>query len=215
MKAAIFDMDGTLVETLEMHLESFLTVCERHGIDVQREFIEKRFGMTAAEIFADVMEEQGLELESQELAEEKYEEYDRIAKNVRVFPGAVELLKGLKEKGVKTAIATGAGRSNFDSTIRGTELNGLADATITAEDGRGKPHPDLFLAAAEKLETKAEECVVFEDAVYGLMAAKKAGMRTIAVTTGITKKEELEKENPDRIVDSLSKIDPEEILTWN
>ena len=214
MKAAIFDMDGTLVETLETHLRSFMTVCKRHGIKIERGFVEKRFGMTAAEIFDDIIEEQGLEFESRELAEEKYEEYGRIATNVRVFPGAVELLKALKETGIKIAIATGAG-SNFNSTIKGTELNGLADATITAEDGRGKPHPDLFLAAAEKLGTDPKECVVFEDAVYGLRAAKKAGMKTIAVTTGITKRKELEKEKPDRIVESLSEIDAKELLEWN
>jgi len=215
MKAAIFDMDGTLVETLETHLASFMTVCKRHGIKIDPDFVKIRFGMTAREIFDDILKETGDLMDSKALADEKYAEYNRIVGKIKALPGAKTLIKALKKKGLKIGIATGAGRSNFEATIKAAGLDGLADATTTAEDGRGKPNPDLFLKAAELLGVMAKECVVFEDAIFGIRAAKKAGMKVIAVVTGLTTKEELEKEKPDRIIDSLTEIKPEEIKAWN
>jgi len=215
MKAAIFDMDGTLAATLETHLASFMTVCERHGIGIEPDFVKIRFGMTAREIFEDIGKEAGLELDTKALADEKYAEYNKIVGKIKALPGAIKLMKALKKKGLKIGIATGAGRANFEATIKAAGLEGLADATATAEDGRGKPNPDLFLKAAEKLGVAPKDCVVFEDVIYGVRAAKKAGMRVIAVATGLTAKEDLEKENPDRMISSLLDIKPGEIIRWN
>lgn len=215
MKAAIFDMDGTLVATLETHLASFMTVCERHGIGIDPDFVKIRFGMTAREIFDDIGKETGLDLDTMALADEKYAEYNKIVGKIKTLPGAINLMKALKKKGLKIGIATGAGLANFEATIKAARLEGLADATATAEDGRGKPNPDLFLKAAEKLGVKPKDCVVFEDAIYGIRAAKKAGMKVIAVVTGLTARKDLEKEKPDKMIGSLLDIKPEEIIEWN
>lgn len=205
-KAAIFDLDGTLVDSLELHLRSFLNVCKRHSIPVERKFVIDRFGMTVKEIFSDILSSAGEKDYLDMLAGEKSAEFLRIASGIKTLPGALELLSELRGRGIKVAVATGNRQEDMRTILHYSSLP-VFDAYIGAEDVvTGKPSPDVFLKAAEKLSVAPEECVVFEDAVLGLRAARNAGMKNVAVLTGLAKREELEAEFPDLFVSSLEGI---------
>lgn len=206
LNAAVFDLDGTLVDSLELHLRSFLNVCERHGIPVERQFVIDRFGMTVREIFSDILSGSGPGLDIDALSAEKSSEFMKLAPAVRPFPGAFGLLSLLRGGGKLLALATGNKRVDMELILLYSKLPRF-DAYVSADDiTRGKPAPDVFLKAAEKLGVEPGECVVFEDAVMGLRSAKNAGMRTVAVLTGLARREELERESPDLLVSSLSDV---------
>ncbi len=205
-KAAIFDLDGTLVDSLELHLRSFLNVCARHKIPVERKFVIDRFGMTVKEIFSEILSAMGMHADVDGVAGEKSTEFLKLAPGVKPLPGALELLSELRVRGIKVAVATGNRQEDMRTILHYSGLP-VFDAYIGAEDVvSGKPSPDVFLKAAEKLSIAPEECVVFEDAVLGLRAARNAGMKNVAVLTGLAKREELEAEFPDLFVSSLEGI---------
>ena len=213
---AIFDMDGTLVDTLDLHLQAFINVCERHGIKVEKDFVRKRFGKTAKEIFLDLEKAKNIKIDFEQLAREKYDEFNKVALTIKVHPGVEDLLKKLKKEGITIAVATASGRDNAQTALTRTDLYKYVGLLVTGETMRGKPHPDIFLKTAELLETKPKDCVVFEDGVFGVRAAKAAGMKVIAVLTGIGKKDELEKEEPNLLLDTLENLEINQIKKlWN
>jgi HAD superfamily hydrolase (TIGR01509 family) len=118
------------------------------------------------------------------ITEEKQENYRRrVASNIKPMPGAIELIKSLRKHGIKTAIASSAPPENVDIIIRGLGIEDCFQAFARGtEVAEGKPSPLVFLLAAEKLGVKPEKCVVIEDAIAGVAAAKNAGMKCIAVT---------------------------------
>jgi HAD superfamily hydrolase (TIGR01509 family) len=100
------------------------------------------------------------------------------------LPGLVSLLQETRQAGMSLAVATAAGNENIDFVMNGLALWDYFDAVVGADDvARGKPHPDLFLLAAKRLNVSPEHCLVFEDALTGIEAARRAGMAVIAITT--------------------------------
>jgi HAD superfamily hydrolase (TIGR01509 family) len=114
----------------------------------------------------------------------KQENYRRrVADNIRPLPGAIELIKSLKEHGVKSAIASSAPQENIEIIIQGLHIEDCFQAIAWGtEVAEGKPSPQIFLLAAKKLGVQAGNCAVIEDAIAGVAAAKRAGMKCVAVT---------------------------------
>lgn len=212
MKAAIFDMDGTLVESLDVHIDAYLRVFKAHNISAEKSFIIARFGMTAEEIFREILAAKGLQLDAKKLAKEKYSNYLKMLDRLKPLPGAIGLLTKLREKGIKIAVASGSGRENLDITLEKAGMLEYADAIVSANEvGKGKPDPAVFLKAAEMLGAEPADCVVFEDAVYGIQAAKAGGMKSVGMLTGYATRQELENESPDLILNDLTEFDDSKI----
>jgi beta-phosphoglucomutase len=189
MRAAVFDLDGTLVDNMPIHAEAFAIFATRHGLrPLTVEDRQRLDGRRNSEILPELF---GRPLTAEELdtyADEKESLYRSLSTG-RLAPvrGLERLLDRLESLGVPSAIATSAPAPNVTHTL--AEL-GLAArlTTIVRSDlvGRGKPFPDVFLEAARQLGVPASGCVAFEDAPIGVAAAAAAGMTVVALTTSFT-----------------------------
>jgi len=201
----IFDLDGVLVDTSQFHKRSWLELAEREGYDMSDEFFYSTFGMQNYQILPLLA---GAELPAERLEqmaqwkERRYREL--MGSEVTAMEGAEELVAELKNSGFVLAIGTSTPRANLEPVLQHTGFGDFFDAYVTGEDvTNGKPAPDTFLKAAERLGAKPSCCVVVEDAIPGVAAAKNAQMIAVAVTT-TRKREELHR--ADIVVDSLMEL---------
>jgi HAD superfamily hydrolase (TIGR01509 family) len=205
-KAVIFDWDGTLADTRNAVVQSFQKVLKEAECTVSDEFIERRMGIGTKKTILEAFRECQMRIDVstlEKLAEEKIRIHAGLADIINLFDGATELLEELQGK-TKIALATMSNRKVVDTLLPAKKIRRYFDVVVTADDvAKPKPDPEVFLVTAAKLGVKAEDCVVVEDSVFGVRAAKTTGMRCIAVPSGVYSREELEKENPDLIVGSL------------
>ena len=179
-------MDGTLVDNLAYHFMAFDAYAEREGFTLLEPVTLKINGMHSNDIFPmilgdKVVAEYGLDRLNRE-KEEVYREMYRP--HIKPIAGVMELLRAAKAADVKCAIGSSGCRDNVEMIIEGLGIADLIDASISGSDvTHGKPHPEIFTKAHELLGLKAEECVVVEDAVNGILAGLAAGCKCIAVTT--------------------------------
>ncbi|MBM4378924.1 MAG: HAD family phosphatase [Deltaproteobacteria bacterium] len=184
--AAVFDLDGTLVDNIPWHLQAWVEMGRKLGADITPERFEREFsGRRNEEIFPAVA---GRPLDPSELsllAAEKEARYRALyAPHLRLLEGADALLQRLSDRAVACAIASAAPADNRAFVLGGLQLHHRFAAVVGAEAvQRGKPHPDLFLAAASAVDIPPARCLAFEDAVLGVQAARAAGMDVVALTT--------------------------------
>lgn len=179
-------MDGTLVDNLAYHFLAFEEYAKREGFTLLEPVSLKINGMHSNDIFPlllgdEVVAKYGLD----RLNREKEEVYrDMYRSKIAPIPGIIELLQAAKKVGVKCAIGSSGCRENVEMIVEGLGIADLIDGSISGSDvTHGKPHPEIFTKAHELLGLKAEECVVVEDAVNGIVAGLAAGCKCIAVTT--------------------------------
>jgi beta-phosphoglucomutase family hydrolase len=188
-EALIFDMDGTLVDSMPYHEKAWELIFPELGVSVDRfEFFTWSAGLTNKEIFPRLL---GRDVSSDELAQlagRKEALYRECYRNVmQVMPGAIDLLELARAKGVKTALGTAAPPENIDLVIGGMNLHEHFPVIVGGADVKnGKPNPEIFLRCAEKLNIEPARCIVFEDTPAGVEAAYRAGMRCVAITTTLT-----------------------------
>jgi len=181
-KGAIFDLDGTLVSTIGLHEKAWNELFQRYAINLTDEELKEQSGKKNTLFINLVLERKNRkDLNLERLSDEK----DMIVlENLKeeaasLFSGVKKFLELLKENSVKLALATSATQKT--AVLLGIEIMPFFDAKIFAENvGRGKPDPEIFLKAAEKLDLKSEDCIVFEDAEIGIKAAKTGGFLCIA-----------------------------------
>lgn len=180
----IFDMDGVLTDSEPLICAAATAMFGERGVAVRPEDFRPFVGTGEIRYLGGVAEKYHLQLDIQAAKRRTYELYLEMAPaQLRAFPGAVDLVHACRIAGLRTALASSADRIKVDANLR---LIGLPsdnwDVVIAAEDVvHKKPAPDLFLAAAHKMKLQPPECVVIEDAVAGIQAAKAAGMRCVAV----------------------------------
>lgn len=188
IQAVIFDLDGTLVDSMWVWAAIDREYFWRHGLEVPENLQQRISGMSFSET-ADFIKEQYQISDSVEemkdiwnaMAEEKYQ------REVPLKPGAFAFIKYLKERGIKTGVATSNSRHLVDLTLKARGIHGYMDSVHTAcEVKHGKPEPDIYLLVAEDLQVAPEHCLVFEDIVEGIWAGKRAGMRTCAIADDAT-----------------------------
>ena len=186
LKGLLFDMDGTLVDNLAYHFKAFDAYAQREGFTLVEPMSLKFNGMHSNAIFTMILSEEVVaEYGLDRLNREKEEVYrDMYRPHIKPIAGLVELLREAKKAGVKCAIGSSGCRENVEMIIEALGIADLIDGSISGSDvTHGKPHPEIFTKAHELLGLKAEECVVVEDAVNGILAGIAAGCKCIAVTT--------------------------------
>lgn len=214
--AVIWDVDGTLVDTAELHFDAWARLAAELGKLFSREDFAATFGRRNPEIIDFLFH--GLH-SPQEIAElgERKENYYRIeaAKGVALLPGAAELLSAFGERGIPQAIGSSAPRCNVELILDLTATRKFFQGIVAMEDTRrGKPHPDVFCIAAERLQVEPSRCIVFEDAVAGVQAAKAGDMKCIAVRfVGHHSEDALRNAGADLIVASLEEVAVDQALS--
>ena len=207
IEAVIFDWDATLADTRTAVVTSFQRALKTVNItNVSNDYIERRMGIGAAETFREILQKTNQpidELTIKKLVEYKSQTQIELKGQVQLFLGAIELLEMLQNK-IKIGLASMNNKKVIDTLIHDKGVEKYFQAIATGDTVKqSKPHPEIFLKCAKQLNTHPERCIVVEDSLFGVKAAKAAGMSCIAVTTGAYSKEELQKEKPDIIVTSL------------
>jgi beta-phosphoglucomutase len=214
-KAVIFDWDGTLADTRKAVVQSFQRVLTEAGCNVSDEFIERRIGIGTKKTIIEAFRECNLRIDVsklEKLAQEKISIQTELSNIVNLFTGVTELLEALKGK-TKIGLATMSGRKVINRLLSEKKLEAYFEVVVSADDVKNpKPDPEVFLAAAKSLGVDPKDCIVVEDSVFGIRAAKAANMKVIAVATGVYNKQELGIEHPDMLIDSL--IDIEKTLSF-
>jgi beta-phosphoglucomutase len=205
-EAVIFDWDGTLADTRQVIVIAFQKALSEINCKVSDEYIERRIGIGAADTFRDILRSAKMQFDEkliQRLVERKSQLEIELTDQVKLFPGARELLEALHGK-VKMGLASMNNRSVVLHLLKANDLENYFDVILTAESiSHSKPNPEIFLKTASKLNASPEECVVVEDSIFGVKAAKSANMSCVAVVTGVYSRLELEKEKPDLTVKTL------------
>ncbi len=180
----LWDMDGVLVDTGEFHFQAWSQVLTDYGLRMSRELFQSTFGMNNAGVVSMLLGRKPEPGFLAELGERKEQEFRQVVRgHVQPLPGVCLWLDRLKAGGAPQAIASSAPPANIDAIIDELGLRSYFTAIVTGYDLPGKPDPTLFLKAARQINVPPERCVVVEDAVAGVEAAKRAGMKCIAVTT--------------------------------
>jgi HAD superfamily hydrolase (TIGR01509 family) len=187
MRALIFDLDGTLVDTVYAHVFAWQRALHEFGTPIDGWRIHRRIGMSGGLFTRAVAREIGRQLSDEEaeaLQRRHGEVFREILPERRPLPGAIELLAALRTAGFVHGIATSGRRPEIDKSL---EALGVPPETVVVERGdvlRAKPEPDLFLACSERLGVPSAECYVVGDAVWDLLAARRAGMLSVGLQSG-------------------------------
>ena len=181
--AVIFDLDGTLVDSMPAHFSAWCEALTKH--DAPSIFPEDVFyamgGRPTKDIVAELNGECGLHLDPEEVAVDKRNAFLENLDQVVVIEEVAEFVRSLRGK-MPMAIATGGTRLVVEKTLQHCGLSDLFDEVVTANDVKcGKPAPDVYLEAASRIEVAPERCLVLEDAPAGIMAAQSAGMQVVSV----------------------------------
>jgi beta-phosphoglucomutase family hydrolase len=185
-QALIFDMDGTIVNNMAYHTSAWVGFFERRGrILDQEDFLRKTTGRMNSEIMRDLIDPALSDAACAALANEKEVLYRELyGPHRKTLAGFDALVAAAKLSGVALAVGTAAPDCNIRFTLDGLDLRRHFDTVVGAADVKaGKPAPDVFLEAAERCGVAPRDCIVFEDAPLGVEAARRAGMRAVALTT--------------------------------
>lgn len=182
--AVLWDMDGVLVDTFDGHYRAWSRLFAEIGHPFSLADFRRTFGMNNRSIFKTLLDRDLPMEEFQHLSDLK-EQYFResVRGNTRFLPGAEEWLERFQTLGLKQAVASSAPQENIDVHLEELNARRWFDAVVSGEKLPGKPDPAVFLRAAQLLSAQPGKCLVIEDAVHGVEAARSAGMRCVAVLT--------------------------------
>ena len=211
LKAVLWDMDGVIVDTGEFHYRSWQDTLSRQGMEYSRETFRTTFGMNNRGIIEILFGEDVSEGLYHQVSEEKERAFRQLIKGkVKLLPGVQSLLDTIADARIPQAIGSSAPQENIDAIVDSLGLRSYFKELVSAYNLPGKPDPAVFLAIAELLDVRPSQCLVIEDAVAGVKAAQRAGMKCLAVTTT----------NPpevlafaDQVVDDLAAIALPDLVT--
>jgi len=184
--ALLFDLDGTIVDNMQIHLQTWVKYFGSLGVHTNHKDINKSVaGKSTEEVLRYFL---GPDLTQQQIVDH-YNQKETLYKELyypvlQEIPGVTDLLKQAQSMGVPAAIASNAGIDNIDFVLDNLQIREFFKAVVSIKDvEKGKPDPDVFLLAAKRLGVDPGECLAFEDSLFGLEAAFRAGMKAVAITT--------------------------------
>lgn len=189
VKSVIFDMDGVITNTMPDHYRSWKDVLRQEGIDVTYEDIYKREGQTGLSSVTEIFKERRRPLDKKQAAKVLRRKESLFKKNVktRFIPGARTFLKHLHKKNIRLALVTGTSRHEVHQILP-ESLRDLFSVIVTGNEVKhGKPHPEPYLKSLQKLKIKPSQAVVVENAPFGILSAKRAGIKCLAIETSLPK----------------------------
>src|SRR6059036_2210775 len=202
MRALIFDLDGTLIDTVYAHVFAWQRALPEAGMAIEGWRIHRRIGMSGGLFTRGVGRELGRDItlpEAEALQRRHGELFVQLLPDRRPLPGAVELLRFLRLAKIPFGIATSGQRPEINASL---EALGIGKDTVVVDRGdvaRAKPEPDLFLACRQRLGVGVEDCFVVGDAVWDLLAARRAGMLSIGLLSGGYGEDELSRAGAFRV----------------
>lgn len=211
-KGVLFDMDGVLIDSEYFTAEAAILFFAEKGFEVTQEDFYPFYGTGEKGYFMGVAEKFGIPFNLEQDKITIYDRFSEIAKGkVKALPGVYDYIEKCKQKNLKLAVATSAGRYKMNINLEILNLkNGIFDALVSGEDiTHNKPHPEIFQKASCKLNLTPDECLVVEDAPSGVLAAKTAGCKCLALQTTFSREELKE---ADWIAKDLSDI-PNELMS--
>jgi len=183
-RAVLWDLDGVLADTSELHYESWWEVLPHFGLKMTWEQHLATFGRNNAAILAYLTREARDPAWVEEVSQAKEEAFRRLArKRAKALPGAKAWLERLQAWGIRQAVASSAPLENVDTLVEALGMRPYLDALVSGERLPAKPDPAIYLEAARRLGIDPRHCLVVEDAIVGVEGARRAGMRSLAVTT--------------------------------
>lgn len=185
IQAVLFDYDGVLINSMPYHVHAWQHAFKDYGVDVESEEVLLAEGSPAPDLAREICSRRNMSLTGEEIRNliVKKQTFYREITEARLHEGAEALLSALYAAGVHLALVTGSELDNIKKTLPSAVAR-LFDAIVTGDElTKGKPAPDPYLKAAEKLGVNPSDCLVIENAPYGIAAARAAGMTVAAITT--------------------------------
>jgi beta-phosphoglucomutase len=185
VRAVLWDLDGVLVDSAPFHFQAWRDLAASLGRELSEGDFRRTFGLRNDAILRDLLGDLP-PAEVERLAARKEALFREAARgNISALPGALALLRLLRQRGLRLALVSSAPRANIELVLRSLDVETAFDVVLGEEDAtRGKPDPGGFLLAAKRLGVPPGECVVIEDAPMGVEAAKRGGMRCVGVYRG-------------------------------
>ncbi|MBO5717565.1 MAG: HAD family phosphatase [Alistipes sp.] len=213
LKGLLFDMDGVLVNNLDVHREAFAEFFRRYGVNRTFDELNRHFGRGNDDIMGDLMPREIVErVGIRELGNQKEAIYREIyAPKIKPQEGLLEFLAESEREGLRSAVGSSGFLANVDFVLDRCDIRRYFDAIVAGDQvTKCKPDPEIYLTAAAKLNLKPSECIVFEDAEAGIEAGKRAGMVVVALATTFPR-EFLENTEADMIIDDFRDISVERL----
>jgi beta-phosphoglucomutase len=214
-KAFLFDLDGTLIDTMPAHFKTWQLVVKEMGSPLEGEALMNQLYGNGAELMHRIVPGRTFtEEEARAIVAAKEERYRNLYGNeITVLEGAREFLELALQKNIPMGIGTASNQANIDFALDKLDLRRYLSAIVGADDVQlSKPHPETWLRLAAELNTPPEHCIVFEDAPKGVEAAQKAGMKAVAITGHFSANDFGEYENILQIVPALNVLNIDELL---
>ena len=209
IKAVLFDMDGLMVDTESLSTEAFINSAKAQGYNMTKEETLKVLGFTKANIYQFWIDYfQGTNVDGKKLVDDHYEYIENVLYTVgpEKMPYVEELLKYLRENNYKIAVASSSDTADIKNNLEKTKLEKYIDEIASgAEVENGKPAPDVFLLAAERLDVDPKNCLILEDSKAGIKAGKASGAMVFMVPDVFTVDKECE-DTADRILTNLGEV---------
>ena len=209
IKAVLFDMDGLMVDTESLSTEAFINSAKAQGYNMTKEETLKVLGFTKANIYQFWIDYfQGTNVDGKKLVDDHYEYIENVLYTVgpEKMPYVEELLKYLRENNYKIAVASSSDTADIKNNLEKTKLEKYIDEIASGvEVENGKPAPDVFLLAAERLDVDPKDCLILEDSKAGVKAGKASGAMVFMVPDMFTVDKECE-DTADRILTNLGEV---------